>query len=754
MLKRLLLYLLLPLALRAQPQQYTPAQVEKLAKLSELYGHVKFFHPYLGYLKLNWDSAYAANAPRVAQARTDAETADALRRLLAVLGDPATTVRLTGAAPATPAPAAPADSLQVQLTTSNTLVLRANAYAGADDYDATIRKLSHLIDLLPKADAVLLDLRSARPLNERQAGALAYAVQYTRLGRRLASRPGATPAMRLRGHSGFAPEGGSAGSGGYYSYFYTKTGEPLLPYAAARARPVALLLNENSPLPPTLYALLGEPQVRAFSAGPVSDAAMAETASFAFSPTITVEFRTGEIVNPDGSLGLRGIELVPATVRPEATEAYVLAQVRTARPAALAGQPAPAPVAPAPLTYPAAPYPELGYRLLAGAKMWAVIHYFHAYRELWPDSWDAALRPALAELAAAPDATAYALAVAHYYRHIQDGHGFIGSQAIRDYVGSGGAGVDVRFIAGQPVISRVFTDSLQAKGLRVGDVLTAVNGEPAAGRTARLLAIQPASNEWTRLNYLKNRMVRSPLGTPIRLELLGADGRPKTVTLTSQPGTNLTPPADTSRIYRVLPGNIGYVDLGRLESEDTDKMFAALMNTKALIFDMRGYPHGTAWTIAPRLTDKQRPGAAAFMRYTPTTPSVGGADGVVTEKMFFTQTIPANTGKPVYRGKTVMLIDETTQSQAEHTGLFFEAANGTEFIGSPTAGANGDVTSFPIPGGITLSFSGHDVRHADGRQLQQVGLQPKILVRPTLKGIRAGQDEVLARAVQYLSTGK
>lgn len=97
-----------------------------------------------------------------------------------------------------------------------------------------------------------------------------------------------------------------------------------------------------------------------------------------------------------------------------------------------------------------------------------------------------------------------------------------------------------------------------------------------------------------------------------------------------------------------------------------------------------------------------------------------------------------------------MLIDERTQCQAEHTGLFFEAANGTEFIGSPTAGANGDVTNFLVPGNITLGFSGHDVRHADGRQLQQIGLQPKIPVKPTISGIRAGKDEVLEAAIRYL----
>ena len=98
-----------------------------------------------------------------------------------------------------------------------------------------------------------------------------------------------------------------------------------------------------------------------------------------------------------------------------------------------------------------------------------------------------------------------------------------------------------------------------------------------------------------------------------------------------------------------------------------------------------------------------------------------------------------------------MLIDKRAMSQSEHTGLFFEAANGTTFIGSPTVGANGDVTTLTLPGGIVISFSGHDVRHADGRQLQRVGLVPHIEVRPTIKGIREGRDEVLERAEKYLA---
>ena|SRR5450755_1846513 len=47
-----------------------------------------------------------------------------------------------------------------------------------------------------------------------------------------------------------------------------------------------------------------------------------------------------------------------------------------------------------------------------------------------------------------------------------------------------------------------------------------------------------------------------------------------------------------------------------------------------------------------------------------------------------------------------------------------------EFIGSPPQGSNGDVTNLSVPGGIYVRFSGQGVWHADGRQLQRLGLQP------------------------------
>jgi C-terminal processing protease CtpA/Prc len=238
------------------------------------------------------------------------------------------------------------------------------------------------------------------------------------------------------------------------------------------------------------------------------------------------------------------------------------------------------------------------------------------------------------------------------------------------------------------------------------------------------------------------RMMRGIAGTTVRLRVRGAGDVVRLIALTRTEDWELT--GRTGPMFRILPGNIGYADLGRLPAELVDSMFDRLRHTRAIVFDMRGYPLGTAWSIAPRLTRAEMPIAARFTRPTATTP-----DSAARTSFDFAQSLP-HTAQWRYLRPTVMLIDERTISQAEHTGLFLEAANGTRFIGSPTTGANGDVTIAALPGGVTMSFTGQAVRHADGRQLQRIGLLPDVPARPTIAGIRAGRDEVLERALSYL----
>ncbi|MBK7651017.1 MAG: hypothetical protein IPJ20_10090 [Flammeovirgaceae bacterium] len=104
--------------------------------------------------------------------------------------------------------------------------------------------------------------------------------------------------------------------------------------------------------------------------------------------------------------------------------------------------------------------------------------------------------------------------------------------------------------------------------------------------------------------------------------------------------------------------NIGYADLTRMEAEQTDKMFEKFQNTKAIIFDMRGYPRGTAWSIAPRLTENKNVPLALFRKPEILSLNIQKED-LLSYKSYteFIQTVETS-DKWKYKGKTIMLINQ------------------------------------------------------------------------------------------------
>lgn len=392
-------------------------------------------------------------------------------------------------------------------------------------------------------------------------------------------------------------------------------------------------------------------------------------------------------------------------------------------------------------------YPSAGYRILAAARVWSTIRLFYPYKALIGENWDDQLRAALPKVERAHDALEYARAIAAFAAHIHDTHVTVGSAALYAFTGLAPIGAGARLIEKQLVITRIVDSSATKAGLRIGDVVVSVDGTPIDQRIDQLTPLLAASTPQSMRFRLQSTLLSGADATIALLDVRGANGGERKVAVPrSASFVTRLQKHRTGSIIRVLPGNVGYIDLDRLPLTMVDSAFRMLAGTKAIVLDDRGYPLGTAWAIAPRLNvHGNGVTAAKFKRLIVSSP-----DTTRTRTYEFDQPIPSVPGAVKYTGRTVMLVDERTISQAEHTGLFFESANGTEFIGSPSMGANGDVTNFFIPGNIGITFTGHDVRHADGRQLQRVGLVPQVASSPTIAGIRAGRDEVLETALRYV----
>ncbi len=723
------------------------AQIERIARTCQLWGHIKYFHPALSDNTIDWESAFSENIEGVVHAKNRNEFAKAVQMMLDRLDDPVTKVLENNVEFGTK------DTVKypvIKFIHDSILLVTIKDYRDLEDFNYAMTQFTYLNQKMPQSRGVVFDIRSSQNLADLK-GYLSW--YFANIAGNFSNQEVSLPGLQARFHDGFEPETGGT-SGGYRSGFYIKDQKKVVPAATAKELPIIFIVNEYAEIPIIAIGLQKIDQAKIISTHPLNDASVVETVNFPIGDSLNVSFRMSEL--PPGS-ALKADYLIPAHTDESqmielavqlirGKEIDVVSPPVESKPNRVSEKRKEA------TSTTDISYPDLGHRLLAAAKIWTVIHYFFAYQDLMQNDWDDVLRKFIPRFIAAKDSLEYNLAVAEMYKNIEDGHGFIASPVLNYYFGEAAPPIKVRFIEEQLTIVGLLPDSIcDAGGLKIGDIILEIDGEKVSDRFDRYAKYTATSNQSWLKNIVARRILNGIDESEALFKIQKEEGNIKRALLPrkkifNQPIQQIGNDRNAQLITRIISEDIGYADLDRLTQDMVEQMFVDFKETKAIIFDMRGYPNGTAWSIAPYLTSKEEVYAANFRRYSPMSMNTGDSKHMT----FFDQQIPPRKF-PTYMGKTVMLIDERTISQSEHTGLFLEAANRTVFIGSQTAGANGDVTNFKIPGNIVLRFSGHDVRHIDGRQLQKIGLVPDIEVRPTIDGIRNGRDEVLEKAIEYVN---
>jgi C-terminal processing protease CtpA/Prc len=193
--------------------------------------------------------------------------------------------------------------------------------------------------------------------------------------------------------------------------------------------------------------------------------------------------------------------------------------------------------------------------------------------------------------------------------------------------------------------------------------------------------------------------------------------------------------------FQLLSDRIAYLKLSSVQAFDIPRYLDIAKNTDGLIVDIRNYPSDfVVFALGSHLVYQ----LTNFARFTNGDLSNPGA-------FYWTGPESLTPKIPNYQGKIVILVDEVTVSQAEYTAMALRASPRAVVIGSTTAGADGNVSDVPLPGGLHTLISGIGVYYPDRRPTQQIGIQPDIIVKPTINGIRAGRDEILEAAIRHIA---
>jgi C-terminal processing protease CtpA/Prc len=400
--------------------------------------------------------------------------------------------------------------------------------------------------------------------------------------------------------------------------------------------------------------------------------------------------------------------------------------------------------------YPSPATPDAGLRVLALFRYWNMIAYYFPYRYAIGEDWQKVLPEFIPRFVAARTPEQYRLTALALIARIHDSHANIFKDKIlEEYKGDYQAPLWLRFVAGQATVAGYYDATLgAATTLQPGDVIVQVDGQPVADIVKARQPLTPASNEPAQLRNMANDLLRGP--TPQVALVVRRAGREFPVTVARVPigqlnlGINYGTPDPKAPTWKLLPNNIGYLALGTIRTAELPDIMAKAQGTKGLVIDIRNYPaEYVVYALGKYLLKKP----TAFVRFSGMDAGYPGVFRLSTLR--YAKPGPG----PAYPNKVVILVNELSQSQAEFTTMALRTAPRATVVGSITAGADGEVSDIVLPGNVHTRITGLGIYYPDGRETQRVGIVPDVEVKPTIKGIAEGRDEVLEKAVQLIEAG-
>jgi C-terminal processing protease CtpA/Prc len=393
-------------------------------------------------------------------------------------------------------------------------------------------------------------------------------------------------------------------------------------------------------------------------------------------------------------------------------------------------------------------YPDAGFRLLSVYRYWNMINYFFPNKHLTDKDWDSCLAEYIPKFINAKDELEYEIAALQMIADIKDTHANLwgGNDKIQEQRGDYFAPVHVRFIENQLVVDAFFDEEKRkATKLEIGDVITHINGKRVYTLIEDMNPFYPASNQPTRLRDISFDILRSTnnlIALTIKRQETTMDISLDLFNKSDLNGYYRWYPVRTERSFKKISDDIGYVTLQNINDKDIDDLKEEFKGTKGIIVDIRNYPS----TFVPfKLGNYLNSNRTEFVKFT---------QGSIDQPGEFTHREGHKVGLQrgwTYKGQNVIvLVNEISQSQAEYTAMAFRAGDKTTIIGSTTAGADGNVSSISLPGGLRTMISGIGIQYPDGGETQRVGIIPDIEIKPTITGIREGRDELMEKALDLI----
>lgn len=376
-------------------------------------------------------------------------------------------------------------------------------------------------------------------------------------------------------------------------------------------------------------------------------------------------------------------------------------------------------------------------RFITLARYWNIIEYFYPYKYAADKKWDDVLMNMIPKFVNPKTEEEFHLAMLELVVCIDDSHGVFFTPLTNKYFGEKWQSARFDIIDNKAIVTSFHNDSLaKINDIQIGDVISKVDGKTINELLLKNRKYTTASNEAIKLNNNYYSIFKGNADS--MLVEVERNGVISTKKYNCYLWEDLKFKNPVKEKWKLINDSVGYVNLGDLIITVVDQMMKELDDTKTIIFDIRNYPRGTIYKIARYIV----PNNTQFVKFTIPDLTYPG-------KFKWKDGMNCGTSnEKKYKGKVILLVNEETQSQAEFTAMAFQKAENVITVGSQTAGADGNVSEVRLAGGFWSLMTGIGVYYPDESETQRVGIKVDVEVKPTIKGIKEGRDEVLEKALE------
>ncbi|HJS53058.1 MAG TPA: S41 family peptidase, partial [Chitinophagaceae bacterium] len=676
-------------------KSYSDQEIKRLADLGRLWGMLHYFHPKMGTGEIATDSLILSPTASLIADPSAANFERCVKHMLSRVNDPSTKLQQKNPAPALLFSAS-ADKPALHKLPDDILYVAFPPIAAK-----FIDNIYGAYELMPakwdSAKAIILDLRNAtKSSSPADLSGLFWQLQFLLTGNQQ------TPEVYERSiyHSGLVSQGDARGYPYYAGWRTSHKGGPNEGVGQYKfPKPMVIVYNSYTEIAIVKFIL----SVRAAGLcklvyeGNMSDYQVGNNIPVNLSDGLVATLRVSDyVVGNDQSIPLpdfqvdqikdtslsgnfinRCLSLLTEKTKQEINKSNLSWQY----------------IPPKPGWYIDEPLPTAEKRLYALYNWWNAVQYLYPHKNLIERDWDGVLTQYIPQMINSNDSLSYYFSLLNITAEIHDNHTIVlkGNSAPRFQTFE--ANVPVRFvlIENKTVVIDKARDSLGVTDkIEIWDELTHINDRP-------LKTIMEERSQW---GFIDFNITSGPFNSVVKLRLK-RKGKPYTVDLirgrsfvfnksifySHYPNINY----HISPTIKILDDNIGYVKMESLNPSQVDSMMKAFENTRAIIFDIRGYPRGTAHRITSYLTNKEK----IAVKYEKPYVTYGHLLNDANPNEQFSQTnyrtvIPLSQEK-YYKGKVIVLCNGRAGSHAETSIMLFQAVNATT-IGSQTVGANGNIT--------------------------------------------------------------